>query len=264
MPADTILVTETGSTAHGTGLDGHEDQDETAVTMETPSEVFFRPRDGVMQRTQPNGVRSGPGDTDRQIYSLRKFVYLALAGNPSVLVVLWAPILHSTETGLALRDLASCFVGRHVIPKHRGYMRQQVLRLEGGKGTSGHGRRGSGHRDELIEAHGYDTKFAMHAARLGFQGIELVTTGRLELPIPGESGDWLRAVRRGEVPYQQWRERIHDLDASLGRLTDDPQYRAAPDRERVESWVMSAHLIHWGFAPTSFLVVNGELRGRFR
>jgi uncharacterized protein len=33
-------------------------------------------------------------------------------------------------------------------------------------------------RPELVAVHGYDTKYAMHALRLGLQGIELLTTGR--------------------------------------------------------------------------------------
>ena len=37
----------------------------------------------VMQRTQPEGSRSGPGDTDRTLHSLRRFVRLAASGNPS-------------------------------------------------------------------------------------------------------------------------------------------------------------------------------------
>ena len=36
-------------------------------------------------RTQPEGVRSGPGDLDLIVYSLRKWMRLALTGNPTVL-----------------------------------------------------------------------------------------------------------------------------------------------------------------------------------
>jgi len=35
------------------------------------------------------------------------------------------------------------------------------------------------HRPELEEMYGFDTKCAMHMLRLGFQGVELLTTGRL-------------------------------------------------------------------------------------
>src|SRR5688572_31106775 len=42
------------------------------------------------------------------------------------------------------------------------------------------------HRPELEEMYGFDTKYAMHMLRLGFQGVELLTTGRLNLPMRSE------------------------------------------------------------------------------
>lgn len=257
LPVNTILQVEVGSTAHGTGLEGHEDHDEIVVALESMPEVFFHPRPGAMQRTRPEGVRSGPGDTDRQIYSLRKFVHLALTGNPSVLLVLWAPVMYETEPGHELRRLAQAFIGRHIIPKHRGYMRAQLLKLERGQNPV----RGSGRR-EIVEQHGFDTKFAMHAARLGFQGIELVTTGRLQLPIAGEPGDWLRAVRRGEVSRDEWRRRLDELDVQLAAVYAMDAYPAEPNRRAVEAFVMRSHLLHWGFPPAHFIEVNGIPQGR--
>lgn len=245
LPETTILVVEVGSTAHGTGLPGGEDFDETAIFIETAEQVFFRPADGAMQRTQPEGARSGPGDTDRQLYSLRKFVRLALGGNPSILMVFWAPVIETTPVGDELQSMGGLFVGRHVLPRYRGYMSQQVMRLQGKVGGGGHGRRGGGRREELVAAHGYDTKFAMHAARLGFQGIELVTTGKLMLPIAGEPADWLRAVRRGDVPYEDWLARVADLEARLKALEVDDRYPAGPDRDRIESWTIGIHLNLW-------------------
>lgn len=46
----------------------------------------------IMQRTQPEGSRSGPGDTDRTLHSLRLFLHLATAGKPSILICFWAPV----------------------------------------------------------------------------------------------------------------------------------------------------------------------------
>jgi uncharacterized protein len=56
---------------------------------------------------------------------------------------------------------------------------------------------------ELVALHGYDTKFAMHALRLGVQGVELLTTGRITLPVPVPELGHLRQVRRGEVPLAE-------------------------------------------------------------
>jgi hypothetical protein len=73
----------------------------------------------------------------------------------------WAPVLYSSDEGQQLRDLAGAFIGRHVVPRYRGYMQSQAMRLLGTRG-GGHGRRGGGQREDLIAAHGYDTKYAMH------------------------------------------------------------------------------------------------------
>ena len=97
----------------------------------------------------------------------------------------------------------------------------------------------------MIAAHGYDTKFAMHCARLGFQGVELVTTGHLCLPIEGEPGEWLRAVRRGEVPFQDWWDRCLALDAELEALLTDERYPAETDRHRIVNWSVHAHQRAW-------------------
>ena len=119
-------------------------------------------------------------------------------------MALWAPVIFSTPEGEELQDLGEAFVGRHVIPRYRGYGQTQAERLLGTRSRSGHGRRGGGGREELLAAHGYDTKYAMHCARLGFQGLELLNNRRLTLPVANEPGDWLRAVRRGDVPFDEW------------------------------------------------------------
>ena len=92
------------------------------------------------------------------------------------------------------------------MPRYRGYMQSQARRLLGVAG-GGHGKRGSGGREELINEFGYDTKYAMHCARLGFQCLELLSTGKLELPIQGEPAEWLRSVRYGNVEFDEWWER---------------------------------------------------------
>ena len=55
-----------------------------------------------VERTQPEGARSGPGDLDLVAYSLRKYVRLALKGHPTVLLLLFVPAeltLVETELG---------------------------------------------------------------------------------------------------------------------------------------------------------------------
>ncbi len=247
LPATTILLVEVGSTAHGTGIPGGEDHDEIGVVVETAPQVVGLTEDGfrtVMQRTQPEGARSGPGDIDRTLHSLRRFLRLAASGNPSILMTMWAPVEYSTIEGDELRALGEAFIGRHVVPRYRGYMQAQAQRLLGTRG-GGHGRRGGGGREELVAAHGYDTKYAMHCARLGFQCVELLHTGGLQLPIQGEPADWLRSVRHGEVPFAEWWDRCLGLDAQLAELERDESIRPGPDRTRIESWSVDVHRRVW-------------------
>jgi len=248
LPSGTILIVEVGSTAHGTGIPGGEDLDLIGVVVESAAEVLGLDDRGfgtVMQRTQPEGSRSGPGDIDRTLHSLRRFVRLAASGNPSILTVLWAPVIETTSEGAELQSLGEAFVGRHVIPRYRGYMESQARRLLGVRG-GGHGQRGGGGREELIAAHGYDTKYAMHAARLGFQGVELLTTGGLALPVEGEPANWLRAVRRGDVAIDVWWDRCLDLDAQLASLEADASIPPQADRGRIERWCIDSHQRFWG------------------
>jgi hypothetical protein len=57
-------------------------------------------------------------------------------------------------------------------------------------------------RPELVAVHGYDTKYAL---RLGLQGVELLSTGRITLPVPEPDRAYLRSIRRGERPLDEVR-----------------------------------------------------------
>jgi hypothetical protein len=119
-------------------------------------------------------------------------------------------------------------------------MQAQAQRLLGSRGSAG-GKRGRGQREDLVAEHGYDAKYAPPCARLGFQGIELLTSGSLRLPIIGQPADWLRLVRRGQVPFDEWWERSLQLDAELEALANDKGLPPAPDRERIEAWLVRIH-----------------------
>ncbi len=217
------------------------------VVVESAAQVLGLREAGmptVMQRTQPEGSRSGPGDIDRTLHSLRRFLRLASSGNPSVLMALWAPVEYATDDGRRLQELGTAFVGRHVIPRYRGYMQSQGQRLLGLR-ASGHGRRGGGGREELISEYGFDTKYAMHCSRLGFQCQELLTTGRLALPIQGEPAEWLRRLRKGQVPFDEWWKRTIELDEALASLVGDESLPAGPDARTIEAWSIEAHRRHW-------------------
>lgn len=245
IPPNCILLVEVGSSAYGTSLDdGHSDIDQIAIVIETPREVLGL--GGAVKnknvRTQPEGVPSGPGDIDRAVYSLRSFAALAAKGNPNSLEVLYAPTIWTSPIGIEFTGHKYLFRSDRLVPRYRGYMQAQVERIVGTKGSGGHGHRGSGGRAELIEAHGYDTKFAMHAARLGYQCLEIVRHFGLSMPIREPERSWLLAVRRGEVPFDEWFERVLELDGVMGELIGNV---GEPQDAAINDLLVRLHQQHW-------------------
>jgi hypothetical protein len=192
----------------------------------------------------PRGVgnRSGAGDLDVLVYSARKWAQLALEGNPTVLLVLFVPdeeVMVRTAVGAELVDNAHRFVSRRAGDKFLGYLQAQRRAMTGGPGAHTN-------RPELVAVHGYDTKYAMHALRLGFQGVELLSTGRITLPVPEPQRAYLRAVRRGEVPLAEVVAAVTEAEEQLTQLRDSADLPEQPDRAWVDSWLHRSHLAFWG------------------
>src|ERR1700749_108148 len=92
-----MLRGQVGSGVHGTSIAGQDDRDEMGLCLEPPQFVTGLARFEQYERhtawDRPGGLanRSGAGDLDVIIYSARKWARLALAGNPTVLLVLFVP-----------------------------------------------------------------------------------------------------------------------------------------------------------------------------
>jgi uncharacterized protein len=250
----TILRGTVGSTVHGLHHGGQDDRDEMAIFIEPPEFlVGLRQAEAssgrqqfehYVERTQPEGARSGPGDLDLVAYSLRKWLRLAVAGNPTVLLLLFSPddsLLVCTERGRRLRALAPAIVSRQAGPRFLGYMRAQKERLVGTRGQ----RRVN--RPELIEAHGFDTKYAMHVARLGYQGIELMETGRLSLPMQEPERSRVMAIRTGDVSFEDALAEIEAIEARLARAVEESALPSEPDRPAVEQFLLDSYRDAWGW-----------------
>src|SRR5207247_7871457 len=165
-----------------------------------------------VERTQPEGVRSGPGDLDLVAYSLRKYLRLALKGHPTVLLLLFVPdevTLVRTEIGEELQALRPAILSRRAGRGYLGYLRGQKERLLGTRGQK------RVNRPELVEVHGFDTKYAMHAARLGYQGLELLETGWLTLPLAEPERSRVMAIRTGRRSFDETIAEIDELEQRL-------------------------------------------------
>jgi hypothetical protein len=239
-----VLETVVGSTVHGTSIaDGLEDLDIMAVALESaPQVVGFSPKDCWVTRTKPEGVRSEAGDVDHVCYGLRKFLALALKGNPTVLLPFFVPSHHvraMDDVGEQLRALAPLIVSKKAYAPFRGYMRQQHARLMGTAGQK------NCTRPELIERYGFDTKYAAHVVRLGLQGAELLSTGRLSLPMRDEERSLVVSVRTGKFSLPAVSQLITEAEERLDAAFAASTLRDEPDYAAVEAWMIGTYLGHW-------------------
>jgi hypothetical protein len=247
--AGTILRCQVGSGVHGTAIEGTDDRDELGICIEPPEYVIglraFEQYEHHSAWERPGGLanRSGAGDLDITTYSARKWMRLALNGNPSVLLPLFVPddeIVTVTPLGRELRALAPVIVSRQAGHRFAGYLNAQRRSM-----LSHDGKGRDVTRPELVEKHGYDTKFAAHMVRLGFQGVELLTTGRITLPMPPQERELVRAIRGGSVTMEEALEIAGDLEELLRDLTESSPLRAEPDRETADAWLVSAYQRSW-------------------
>lgn len=239
-----ILECVVGSTLHGTNVqDGLEDLDLMAIVVERPQQfVGFNPRDTWVHRTKPDGVRSEAGDTDLAVYGLRKYLGLALAGNPTILLALFAPkefVRRYDARGLQLQEMAPHIVSRRAFNPFRGYMHQQHERLMGTRGQK------NCTRPELVEKYGYDTKYASHIVRLGFQGEELLLTGRLTLPMQEDQRRVCVDIRNGKYSLAEVSEMIEYGEHRLGVAHDKSPLPGHPNTAFVEAWMLRTYIHAW-------------------
>ena len=250
--AATILRGIVGSRVHGLHIDdGIEDRDEMGICIEpiheaigvhAPFEQFIYR--SAAEREHRHDAPSRGGDLDLTIYSLRKYVRLALKGNPTILLLLFAPassLVACDARGAKLRELAPSIISRQAGRAFLGYLQAQRQRMLGERGNGGHGRP----RAALTEQFGFDTKYAMHMCRLALQGVELMKTGRLALPIPEPDRSWLFDVRIGKIDQQEVLTRTGEAERELKDLLDTSPIREHPDEATVQAWMVKMYFRNW-------------------
>ncbi len=96
-------------------------------------------------------------------------------------------------------------------------------------------------RPELIERYGYDTKYAGHLLRLGYQGLELTGTGRLSLPMREPVRSHIVDVRVGKVSEAEVLAEATEIEARLVRQRNAHPLGPA-NVAAVERFVLDAYL----------------------
>lgn len=258
----TFLVKEVGSSAHGTNIDTSSDRDLMGVCFQPAeyllgllsfdqyiyrtAEVRERYEVGSDQRKHGGQPPSQPGDTDLVIYSIQKYLRLAIGGNPSILAFLFSPLRcpefeisysynpQQVNWGEGLENLAKDIASKQAGAKFLGYLRAQKERMLGQRGQM------RVTRTHLIELYGYDVKYAMQAIRLGLQGIEFMNTGRLTLPMPVDIANSLKGVRRGELTFSEVIDWIDQLEEELKRAIDSSSLPRTVNSANINRWLVES------------------------
>jgi uncharacterized protein len=157
------------------------------------------------------------------------------AGHAGSLMAAWRI---KESAGCAGNSNAHRFVSRLAAGRFLGYLQAQKAAMTGQAGAHTN-------RPERVAVHGHDTKYAMHALRLGLQGIEVLTTGRITLPVPEPHRACLRSIRRGERLLAEVLDAVTGAEARLTKLRERPAIPHEPDRAWVDGWLHRSYLNFW-------------------
>jgi hypothetical protein len=243
----TILRCVAGSESTGTSV-GTGDRDELGVFIEPiQNQVGFSQVEQIVfrsaaQRTSKADAPSEPGDIDLTLYTLRKFLSLCLKGNPTIISLLFAPKdqrLVETKEGLELQSLAPLLVSKGTAGAFLGYLKAQRERLLGERGQM------KVHREELVSQYGYDTKYAAHMIRLGYQGWELMSYGKISLPMPKHQAEEILKIRKGGWALNRVVEQSLWMETEIVKARDASDLPKEPNRAKVEEWMLKTYMNWW-------------------
>jgi predicted nucleotidyltransferase len=208
----TIYDCVVGSRAYG--LSGPDSDTDRRGIYAAPAPMFW----GL---DKPPSHVDGPAE-EQFSWEVERFCTLALQANPTVLEVLWSPLVTSiNDTGRELVGLRSAFLSQRVAQTYGGYAEDQLTRLENSRRRTG----------EL------KWKQAMHMLRLLLAGGHVLRTGEVLVDV-GEHRERLLAVRRGEVPYDEVTRWAAELSDHLVRAQSGSPVPVDPDREAVSEFLV--------------------------
>ncbi|MFC0505364.1 nucleotidyltransferase domain-containing protein [Micromonospora costi] len=204
----TVLAVVVGSRAYGLHGPGS-DYDRRGVYA-APTRAFWH-------LDKPPTHVDGPA-AEQFSWEFERFCVLALQGNPTVLEVLWSPLVETiTEDGERLRAARHAFLSQRLAQTYGNYARDQLDRV-------------AARRERTGET---NHKQAMHMIRLLAAGAHVLRTGEVLVDVR-HLRDRLLAVRRGELPWNEVTAWTADLQADLDDAAAGTELPAEPDRAAVD------------------------------
>ena len=236
-PEGLLMTFIGGSQLHGAKLQGKDDTDWYGVFVEPPEAALGL--DGYPHFVFSTGGQVGgnkPHDVDVCLYSLQKFAALAAKGNPSVLHFLFAKTEFESPHWKLIAGEPEPFLARTHLKPFLGYASDQLKCLLGKRAKDTQ-------RADLVEKHGYDTKYAMHLIRLLGEGKELIESGHITLPRPNAKE--LIAIRHGKYKLREIAEMARQLEAEAMEAQKRSPLPEKVDRSEISRRVASVYQKKW-------------------
>lgn len=228
-----ILKGIVGSTAYGLN---NEDSDVDYMGV-------FAPDTGEILSLDPPGDSIVTKDPDTTLHEAKKFVTLALNGNPSVTELLWLDTYKQmTEEGADLVTKRHAFLSRRrVRDAYLGYATSQFKRLE---------ERGDG--SFSADTRKRTEKHARHLVRLVEQGFQLYVTGELVVDLrssaSGISPDVVHAM--GQTVAEDPAKGREYMDKAADRFDRARTFLPEePDRRLINRWLVNLRQENWKRSP---------------
>jgi predicted nucleotidyltransferase len=204
----TILAVIVGSRAYG--LDGPGSDIDRRGVYAAPTRAFWR-------LDKPPTHLDGPA-AEQFSWELERFCTLALQANPTVLEVLWSPLVETiTADGQQLRAVRRAFLSRRVADTYGNYARDQLDRVAARRKRTGE----------------TNHKQAMHMIRLLIAGAHVLRTAEVLVDVR-HLRDRLLAVRCGDLAWHAVACWAADLLAELADAAANTDLPQQPDRDAVD------------------------------
>ncbi len=209
-----ILRCVVGSRAYG--LAGPEaDTDHRGVFL-PPTQLFW-------------GLNPPPqqleNDQTQEVYwELEKFLRLALRANPTVLEVLYTPLVEwATPLGRELLAMRGAFLSRRVCETYGHYAKAQLRRVQ----------------NRIAQGKSIRWKQVAHAIRLMLAGVHTLKHGQVLVRMDAQR-EQLLAIRAGKLRWEEvlaWHAR---LQQELQQAREQSPLPQEPDWERVNQFLIHA------------------------
>lgn len=182
----------------------------------------------------------GKGRTyDFSIYSIVKYFQLCMENNPNMIDSLFTPqscVLHITAVGAIARENRRLFLHKGAWHKFKGYAYSQLHKMNSKQPPEGK-------RRDLVEAYGYDVKFAYHVVRLLDEVEQILTEGDIDLQ---RNREQLKSIRRGEWTQQDIVDHFSRKERDLESLYTACKLPHSPPEDRIKQMLMECLEHHYG------------------